>query len=557
MLPGVRYIMRAGSFHMERNGMHPRAALVRVSAILLLAGTAMAVPSRPSAPGGETPPGPDRYATLLTDYTINTWWMARFSDGSLACEVIVDHEGEPTPGDVYADCGVKVYQGWLDQDPCLTPRTEYCQGFYLYLVESEPAQREIAVALPAPTAWVALEECEPISTASTNLCEYLPKLVLTGHEPLPNEEITGIAGRIDGEPFSCGSPCRIKLAPTASAGATVEFWAYSSYGDSSETFSAQVRVAETSAGDPDRQYWYVDVLSSQWTGTPAASCADSWQAFPPVGGPPAWLTTPNRAEDLTTEVPYNYLAANLIQAGLVDASGCENGGLLPDRFGANACGAQAADPAVDEWQNRFDSLILQVAHETGVPAQMLKNLFARESQFWPALFFDSDFGLGQLTENGADTTLLWNPSFFYQFCPLVLPAQRCDRGYLGLDADEQAVLRLGLVSTVNATCADCPLGIDLTRADFSVAVFGHTLLANCEQTGRIVRNVTGEAPGASTGYEDLWKLTLVNYHAGPGCLGEAVQLTGDLGEQITWPNVASHLMGVCEAAVDYVADISQ
>jgi hypothetical protein len=73
------------------------------------------------------------------------------------------------------------------------------------------------------------------------------------------------------------------------------------------------------------------------------------------------------------------------------------------------------------WQNRFDNLILEVAQETGVPAQMLKKLFARESQFWPALFRqDSDIGLGQLTEDGADTTLLWNASFFEQFCPLVL-----------------------------------------------------------------------------------------------------------------------------------------
>jgi hypothetical protein len=362
---------------------------------------------------------------------------------------------------------------------------------------------------------------------------------------------------IDGEPFSCGAPCRIRLAPTDESGVTVEFWAFSSYGDSSESYTAQVRVAESTEGDPDRTYWYVDVLSSQWTGTPVASCADSWESFPPVGGPPTWLTTPKRAEDLTTEVPYNYLAANLIQTGVVDASDCENGGMLPDSYGANTCGLRAAHPAVLEWQNRFDSLILEVARETGVPAQMLKNLFARESQFWPALFVDSDIGLGQLTENGADTTLLWNPSFFFQFCPLVLPSDRCNQGYLHLDEDEQTILRLGLVNIVNATCADCPLGIDLTRADFSVSVFGHTLLANCEQAGRIVRNVSRKAPGEAASYEDLWKFTLVNYHAGPGCLGDAVQITAELGQAIEWENVASNLLGVCTSAIEYVDDISQ
>jgi hypothetical protein len=543
---------------MNRHKHQFQTALLAVGVLIVLVGSAFSISPMPNTPArGDAPPGPDRYATLITDYTIYYWWMARFMDGSLVCEIVTDHDGEPTLDDVYIDCGEDIYDDWLAQDPCLSYKTELCEGFYLYLVESEPAQREIAVSLPPATAWVALEDCTSLSSASTNLCEYIPKLVLSGHEPLPNEEITGIAGLIDGEPFSCDSPCHIRLAPTGESGATVEFWAFSSYGDSSETYSAQVRVAESNLGDPDKNYWYVDVLSSQWTGTPLASCADSWKSFPPVGGPPPWLTTPKRAEDLTTDVPYTYLAASLIQAGAVDASSCENDGLLPDSYGANTCGLQIAQPAVRDWQNRFDNLILDVAHDTGVPAQMLKNLFAQESQFWPALFVDSDIGLGQLTENGADTTLLWNPSFYYQFCPLVLPSDRCNKSYLYLDEEEQAILRLGLLNFVNASCTDCPLGIDLTRADFSVSVFGHTLLANCEQAGRIVRNVTGEAPGEAASYEDLWKFTLVNYHAGPGCLGDAVQITAELDQSIAWENVAGNLIGVCESAVDYVKDISK
>jgi hypothetical protein len=340
---------------------------------------------------------------------------------------------------------------------------------------------------------------------------------------------------------------------------TVDFWAYSSYGDSSDTFTAQVRVAEDNLGNPDQTYWYVDVLSSQWIGVPIASCSESWDSFPPVGGPPRWLTTPRRAEDLNTEVPYNYLAAKLISAGVVDASTCENGGLLLDSFGANTCGLELARPDVIAWQNRFDDLILDVAHDTGVPAQMLKRLFARESQFWPALFQnnDLDIGLGQLTEDGADTTLLWNFSFFDQFCPLVLSADRCEKGYIYLDKTEQEKLRLGLINTVNATCEDCPLGIDLTEADFSVKIFAHTMLANCEQAGRIVRNVSGDPPGEAASYEDLWKFTLVNYNAGPGCLGEAVQATADKGQPLEWENVAASLNGICVLGADYVADISE
>jgi len=113
-----------------------------------------------------------------------------------------------------------------------------------------------------------------------------------------------------------------------------------------------------------------------------------------------------------------------------------------------------------------------------------------------------------------------------------------------------------LINTVNATCQDCPLGIDLTEADYSVKIFGHTMLANCEQAGRIVRNVYG-IPGAAASYEDLWKFTLINYNAGPGCLGEAVQATRDKGQPLEWLNVAANLNGICSLGADYVAEISK
>jgi len=73
----------------------------------------------------------------------------------------------------------------------------------------------------------------------------------------------------------------------------------------------------------------------------------------------------------------------------------------------------------------------------------------------------------------------------------------------------------------------------------------------------MVRNVSGGAPGEAASYEDLWKFTLVNYNAGPGCLGEAIQATDDNGQSFTWENVAANLKGICSIAADYVNDISQ
>jgi hypothetical protein len=239
---------------------------------------------------------------------------------------------------------------------------------------------------------------------------------------------------------------------------------------------------------------------------------------------------------------------------------CPDSGLYPDGMGASPCGLDAARDAVNEWQNRFDSLILDVASETGVPAQLLKNLFARESQFWPGIILSGgDTGLGQITDKGADTTLLWNPSFYNAFCPLVLSDETCEKGYLDLEEEEREMLRFSLVNSVNATCAGCPLGIDLERANFSVTVFAHTLMANCEQAAQVVWNYSGRktAGDLDISYEDMWKFTLVNYNAGGGCLASALQDAQDQGEELTWETVAPYLAPACQGAVDYVEDISR
>jgi hypothetical protein len=275
-----------------------------------------------------------------------------------------------------------------------------------------------------------------------------------------------------------------------------------------------------------------------------------------VGGPPRWLSTPTQSENLGTDLPYTYLAANLIRKGIVDVSVCTDAGLLADGT-ASTCGIEQSRTAVNEWQNQFDTIILNVGRDTGVPAHLLKNLFAKESQFWPGTSAKSDVGLGQLTLQGADTTLLWNPPFFRQFCPLVMDSAECAKGYLGLDSDHQEYVRLSLIHEVNATCENCPLGIDLERANFSIGVFAHTLLANCDQAGQLVENITGGRAGNAATYEDLWKFTLVNYNAGPGCLGDALDLTFAQSLPLTWQNVSSQLSPGCAGATTYVNDISE
>jgi hypothetical protein len=118
-----------------------------------------------------------------------------------------------------------------------------------------------------------------------------------------------------------------------------------------------------------------------------------------------------------------------------------------------------------------------------------------------------------------------------------------------------------LVSSVNATCSNCPLGIDLSQATFSVGVFAHTLLAECEQTAQVILNNVPSSSTQSAGdfasYEDLWKFTLVNYNAGAGCLGLAVNQTWNTDHALTWDALSSNLTDVCAPAKDYVNDISK
>ena len=517
-------------------------------------------PGRVQARPPAAPPGPDRFAGVIVPYTAYEWWLVEYSGSDLECIIVLDREGQPGWSDIYDHCPLSVYNAWKVQKPCppatLETDPSACPGYYLFLADSYETQREIAVALPAASVAVSLEGCTALPALGTNICPGVATLVLTGVEPLPNEHILRLEGNYDGQAFECAATCKFELGPTLAAGIALDFWAFSSYGDSSLVFEALVRVQPTDDNDPEQRYWYVDVLSAQWAGSPQASCGQAWQSFPPVGGVPGWLSTPVSVRSLYSEIPYTYLAGNLIQQGEVDASDCPSNGLMPNGA-ANTCGLGVARPAVIAWQNQFDAEILAVARQTGIPAQLLKNLFAQESQFWPGVYREDEAGLGQLTADGADTTLLWNPAFFDQFCPLVLSERSCLLGYYRLKEDDRDTLRAALVNRVNLDCPNCLVGLDLSQSNFSIGVFAHTLLANCEQTGMIIHNLTDTSPGDAASYEDLWRFTLVNYNAGPGCLGEAIDQAQAEDQPLTWANLVPRLDPACQAAINYVNSIAR
>jgi hypothetical protein len=502
-----------------------------------------------------------RKATIVVPYTRYEWWLLQWSDSTLVCQVYIDHEGLPTLQDVLTDCGGTIYSQWLATQPCSPPESGLpppagCTGLYFYFIGSAPAEQTIQVDLPPSEIYVSLIGCSP--TQPENLCPNIPSLHFEGVEPLPNETIIAIHVKVAASETTCqGNTCDIQLKPTVLTGIVVEFWADSSFGDSSQVFTAKVRVIDSGVSvTPTSGGWYVDVISDQWKGNELATCSDVWRAFPPVGGVPLWLSTPEAVAFLETQEPYSYLAGRLIAEGAVDASICPSGGLLTNGY-ADSCGLQVAMPEVVIWQNQFDDEIMAAATDAGVPAQLLKNLFAQESQFWPGEFREpQEFGLGQITDNGADTLLLWNPSFYNQFCPLVLTQETCSVGYLKLSDENQAILRGALASSADADCETCEYGIDLTKTDTSIKLVANTMLANCEQVAQIIYNATGHIGGEVATYEDLWKFTIADYHVGPGCLSYAMYTNWAAKSPMDWDHVSTHLTEPCQTVIPYVTQVT-
>jgi len=504
-----------------------------------------------------------RQTEISVSYTQYEWWLMRWLDNEFMCQVFADHDGLPSAAEVLAACDGDIYRQWLATGPCLAldkdGSTQSCPGLYMHFIASEPKSRKIVIDLPEPSVRVTLLGCPP--KPLNNLCTSMPALLFLAEEPLPNQYPVAVHGAIGGEPFACAAPvCKLPLRPTAPEGTLVDFWMDSSYGDSSQRYQAKVRVVDASTASSGAQAGYfVDILSTQWRGNENASgCSECWQAFPVVGEAVDWLANPKSEDELTTNNPLVYLAGRLIASGVVQASDCPAGGLMLNGW-ASACGLDKARQSVAEWQNRFNEQILQTSQDTGIPSRLLKNLLAQESQFWPGTVEDQqvqEYGLGRLTELGSDSLLLLNRDFYNKFCPLVLDQSVCDSGYLGLSMEQQAMLRGALAVSVRSDCATCPAGVDFTHANFNVKLVAETLKANCEQTGAIVTSVTGKAPGDAAPYEDLWRFTLTSYHAGPGCLMNALQTTWQAREPLRWDRVSTHLQPACQSAINFVERVS-
>ncbi|OGT28699.1 MAG: hypothetical protein A2Z17_07215 [Gammaproteobacteria bacterium RBG_16_66_13] len=408
-----------------------------------------------------------------------------------------------------------------------------------------------------PELWLSLEGCDPSPVAGA--CGRIPSLLVGADEPVDPSLTYAVFIRMDQREVECaGPPCVVTLEETGADGVEVEFWALSVADKRGRTFTARVRVLSTA--DPTEGgsvAWYVQVLSPQWRGDPVDACAVAWDTFPPPGPSPHWLATPDDDAELATHVVYHYLAARLITAGAVDVGECPDGGLLEGGV-PSACGAEEAQAMVYEWQNQFDQAVGTSARRSTIPAWVIKGVIAEESQFWAATVVEpGEYGLGHLTEQGADNTLLWNKQFYDAFCPKVLGETYCGKGYAHQSDYRRALLRGSLIADVDADCPDCELGVDTARAEEGVSILSATLGAYCLQTGRMVSNVTREAPGRDSSYEDMWKLTLASYASGPGCVAEALKAAWRQTGAVNWVSVSGEFSEACAGARNYVDHVAR
>lgn len=254
-----------------------------------------------------------------------------------------------------------------------------------------------------------------------------------------------------------------------------------------------------------------------------------------------WLYMPSRASELATSEDFAFLSGQLIQTGAVNASDCPLGGLLPDGY-ATGCGLAKTRSASLYLQNVYDDAILAAGRESGVPPVMLKRLIRFESQFWPVRWGPYHYGLGHLTSMGATSALLWNANLYQNML---------------FQTPNGADMSQSLLSLMDASCPTCTYRIDIAKAQSSIPYIAQVLLAYCRQTTQIVFNATKVSARDVVDYPTIWKLTLLNYNAGPMCAFDAVKSNFALGSKLSWNGIADNMtLNMCIRGVAYSDSIT-
>ena len=492
-----------------------------------------------------TPTVSGRFKIVHIQVTEYTWQLLALSDNHAICEVTVEHSGQPTNDELLTAC----YQVIFPLAPTLpatqaatstvTPTSGPTQaptplpfdfpGFlkkvYWHLKSTARIDKEVQVPLPDMGLNIIAPD-KPVVTAY---------VILTAYEPVPAYHITAIHGQVNFINFVCPQArCEVPLQGDS----VIEFWATSSSGDDSIHIQATVRVTSSN------NKFVVEIVKSGPFTSFTDACSQEWGLNPNA----TWATFPQSPDQLATDTTLYFLASRLINTKIVDASSCPGGGLFSDGS-ANACGIDTARAQMIQWQNQFDPVIWAAGRDVGIPPRMLKALVQAESQFWPGntRFLLIEYGLGQLTLQGADVALRWDPELYQEICSGLL--YDCTVAYANLDPTTQMTIAGTLLQMVNADCPNCVGNVDLANASDSLPVLARTLRANCSQ----VESILTPAGVATSNYDDMWRFTLVSYHNGYQCLSDAITAAKNKNEPFDWEHVSAYM--TCPAAVKYVDDV--
>lgn len=266
-----------------------------------------------------------------------------------------------------------------------------------------------------------------------------------------------------------------------------------------------------------------------------------------------WLYMPDESSELATAENYGYLSGQLILSGAVNASDCPLNGLWPNGY-ANACGLERTREASLYLQNVFDDEILEAGRGLGVPPVLLKQLIRYESQFWPGQMGVYHFGLGHLTYPGAFTGVSWSRQLYSEMDDKVIPGVVVSPDLLAVE----------LLGAMNASCQSCPLRVNITKAEESIHYIAEVLLAYCRQTSQVVYNAIERNAGDVVDYATIWRLTLLNYNVGPGCVYDGILTTYNSNDtdlnsdnRVGWSMIASNVKGsYCKRGVEYAETIT-
>jgi hypothetical protein len=476
-----------------------------------------------------------RYKLVEVQTTQYIWDLISNKDGHVICQAIVNHPNRPSNEETIQTCADQIFPALPTADPSGSPRptpvpfnlADFFRSVTWRFIATQELTRTIKQPLPA----IIVNVTAPPNQSPPYYA------VIAAYEPVFGEHITSISGVLNGAAFTCPSArCEVPIRSDSA----LEFWATSSYGDDSRHLQAVLVISQKA----DRTKT-LEVASLYPVTLFQDACLVTWGM--PQYEMPAWSRFPATPEDLNTSRPYHYLAGKLLNAGLVDASDCPQTGLTGSGD-YNSCALKATNQAVIDWQNHYDVSIWEAGRSVGVPPQMLKMLIGQESQFWPAnsRHIYNEFGLGQLSQSGADVALRWDNELFSSVCSGLV--YDCSKIYGRLSTWMQATMRGGLVRTVDSECATCPHGIDEARAYESIPIIARTLRSNCLQVNYLMDRYI-----ASSTYEDLWRFTLVSYHSGYQCLQEALFGVYYNNQPTDWQHVSAFLG--CPGSQLYVNEV--